>query len=175
MKYLHRLIIAIIALLALMLIAAGCCSRAAPGSPVVNPPADPIHMTARELYSSYNSSSRVIPVGYETWDGIVWTDGGGTVSAGITYILPVPTVEGIPNAELIRATESGEGWLLGQDKTSITLIEDTTYSVSNIKFWKLRIDSAQLPDYEVLLHCFWAVHDVNGELFTFSHYYRLAR
>ena len=166
----------LITLFILVIIASGCSG----GSTAVIPPIviqpDPINMTARELYYGYDSSAMVIPARDNVTTDATWISGGDAVTSGTTYILPVPTVEGVPNAELIQATYSlNSEWMLWDGKTSISLTHDTTYKLSDIKFYKLRIDYAKLPDYSVVLHCYWVITDVDGHPFTFHRYYRLVR
>jgi len=108
----------------LILVVAGCHSRAAPIS-VVDPPT-PIHMTARELYLNYDSSSRVIPARYSIWDETTrveeWTD---LVVPGTTYVMPVPIGEGKPTVELVDATKQPNGdLLLGTTKIALEVDKD---------------------------------------------------
>lgn len=165
----------VIVLLALILIAAGCDSRAAPQPPVIIPPT-PINMTARESYFGYDSSARIIPASYDAWEGMVWVWGGDLVKPGVTYIVPVPTSEGQPTAELVDATSQPDGdLLLGSKTVSVSVVEDMTYRLPTIRFWKIKIDPAQLPSEIYVLRLRWTAFDVAGKPVDFRQYYRIER
>ncbi|MDD5606232.1 MAG: hypothetical protein PHR51_02845 [Patescibacteria group bacterium] len=163
-----------IAMIAIVWLVAGCnCNNGPPPPTVVDPP-DPINMVGRELYLNYNASAMMRPASYTMWTSVgnIEVYGGDVVTPGVTYVFAVPKTEGQPSAHIYPATYQQGRLLIDEDLlVPIPVREDTTYSHSDVRFWKVK------PNTDVaapsVLTIEWQARDVEGNAFPFRRYYRI--
>jgi len=173
--------ISVAALLALALIAAGCCSRAAPITPDPEPAKDlttgVIYQWKIQVAPWADSFSPVAPA-YNVWADRVFA-GGDSIASGSNYILPILITAdggGEPiTIELVKTKHHPNGWTVdtATPPVPVTAIEVTKYHTDTpTRFWQVVV-SANPFSGEGALHL--VVPDVytDGTPYLSKNYYKL--
>ena len=167
-----------IALLALTLIAAGCCSRAAP-LPDPPGPADDLQRGTVYLWEVQtppvaDKFTAVTSATSNTWSNQV-ISGGDPLAVGRPYIVPILIADGgvALAAEVVKATPHAGGWLIEDERIPLSLTEVAKYQkVTKARFWQIVINTQPFSEGRVL-HLRVPAHYTDGTSFVLDNYYRI--